>query len=139
LFYRQAEPYRVQVRGGGRLNLAGIVLSPSNAQVRYLPIRRSFAASNTTDIVFTDGMPTSVAQDVDGEVVAIIKLPAVVVGSYFKAVGGVFDSFKTRDTNEAEVLAGAIKLDMAKKRHDACLVAIRSGDTAAQAALECGK
>ena len=139
LFYRQAEPYSVEVRGGGRVHAAGIVLSPSNAPVRYLPVRRSFAAGNETKVAFTDGMPTSVKQDIDGEFVAIVKLPAVVASSYFKAIGSLFDSFKTRDTNEAEVLAGEIKLDLAKRKYEACLAAIRSGDTATQASLACNE
>lgn len=137
VFYRQAEPYLVQVDDSVGLHVEGIVFSPSNAPVRYLPIRRSLAASNTTNIAFKDGMPTSVTQDIDGEVVAVLKLPAAVVGSYFTAIGGLFESFKKRDTNEAEALAGAIKLEMAKKKYEACLVAIQYGNTAAQTALEC--
>lgn len=139
LFYRQAEPYSVEVRGGGRVHAAGIVLSPSNAPVRYLPVRRSFAAGNKTNVAFLDGMPTSVTQEIDGEFVAIVKLPAVVATSYFKAIGSLFDSFKTRDTNEAAMLAGEIKLDLARRKYEACLAAIRSGDAATQAALGCSE
>ena len=102
-------------------------------------VNDSSASSNEADFGFVDGMPTKYDQEVDGELVALFKLPAEVIGAYFGAVGKLFDNFKARDTKEAEVLAAATKADLAKKKYDACLDAIKNKNDTLIAQLECGK
>lgn len=137
IYYRQSEPYLVTVTGV--INTAAIVLSPSSAPLKSLPVARTLFASGEADIEFSEGVPTKFNQSLDGEAVALLKLPATVVAAYFSAIGSVFDSFKTRDSKQADELAASIKLELAKKKYDACIKAIQDKDDAAIAKLECGK
>lgn len=126
VFYRQNEPYQVEVVDAPQV-AAKIVFSPSGAPVRFLPMARTLFASNEADFTFTDGMPTKYDQNADGELIAALKLPADVVGAYFAAVGRTFDGFKAHDTKEAEALAADLKLELAKRKYDACVRAIQEG------------
>jgi hypothetical protein len=137
IFYRQAEPYLVTVTG--EINTAAIVFSPNESPVRFLPVSRTLFSKNEADFTFTNGMPTQYNQMTEGELVALFKIPASVVAAYFSAIGTVFDSFKSRDTKEAETLATSIKLELAKKKYEACLTAIVAKDDATVVKLECGK
>ncbi|MBL0141684.1 MAG: hypothetical protein IPP91_06350 [Betaproteobacteria bacterium] len=137
IFYRQAEPYLVQA--AGPINTSAIVFSPNNSPTYFLPVSRTFFSNNEADFGFTDGMPTKYNQDTEGELIALLKLPATVLTAYFAAMGATFDSFKTRDAKEADALAASIKLEMAKKKYEACLAAILAKDDTAIAKLECGK
>lgn len=138
LFYRQEEAFKVTAKGPN-VNSSAIVLSPSLSPTRFLPVSGSLFSSNEADFGFVDGMPTKYDQEVDGELVALFKLPAEVIGAYFGAVGKLFDNFKARDTKEAEVLAAATKADLAKKKYGACLDAIKNKNDTLIAQLECGK
>lgn len=138
IYYRQEQAFRVTVKGPS-VNSSAVVLSPSLAPERFLPIASTLFAANEADFGFTDGMLTKYDQEADGELVAMFKLPADVIGAYFGAIGKVFDNFKSRDSKEAEVLVAATKLEMAKKKYDACLDAIKKKDDALLAQLECGK
>lgn len=137
IFYKQAEPYLITATGP--INTSAIVLSPNEAPLAFLPISRTFFSNNEADFGFTDGMPTKYDQDTDGELIALFKLPATVIAAYFTAIGTIFDSFKGRDTKEAETLAASVKLEIAKKKYDACLAAIIAKDDTTIAKLECGK
>lgn len=137
IYYRQSEPYLVTVTGV--LNTAAIVLSPSNAPLKSLPVSRTFFASGEADIEFSEGVPIKFNQSLDGEAVALLKLPATVIAAYFSAIGSVFDSFKAQDSKQADELASSIKLELAKKKYEACIKAIQEGDDAAIAKLDCGK
>lgn len=137
IYYRQAEPYLVTVTGP--INTASVVFSPSAAPLKSLSIARTFFATGDSGMDFTDGMPTKYDQTTEGELVALFKLPATIIASYFAAIGSVFDAFKTRDTKEADDLASSIKLELAKKKYDACIKAIQDKDDAAITKLECGK
>lgn len=137
IFYRQAEPYLMTASGA--LNVSVIVFSPNQAPTRYLPISRTLFANNESNIEFTDGMPTKFNETREGELVAVFKLPATVIAAYFTAIGTVFSSFKDNNDKEAGQLAAEIKLELAKKKYDACLTAIQAKDSALVTALECGK
>src|SRR5439155_15354195 len=99
VFYRQEEAFKVTAEGAG-LKVTTIVLSPSLAPTRFLPIFGSLFASAEADFGFVDGMPTKYDQNADGESIALLKLPADVIAAYFGAVGKMFDNFKARDTKE---------------------------------------
>lgn len=137
IFYRQAEPYLITATG--IVNTSAILFSPTDSPVFFLPVSRTFFANNVADFAFTDGMPTQYSQETEGELVALFKLPATVVSAYFTAIGTVFDSFKNRDVKEADTLAASVKLDLAKKKYEACLAAIVNKDDTTIAKLECGK
>lgn len=138
VFYRQEEAFKVTARGPN-VNSSTIVLSPSLSPTRFLPVSGSLFSSNEADFGFIDGMPTKYDVEADGELIALFKLPADIIGAYFGAVGRLFDNFKANDSKEAEVLVAKTKADLAKKKYDACLDAIKNKNDALILQLECGK
>lgn len=142
IFYRQEEAYRVDVVGSANqhpVNVSATLLSPSQGPVRFLPIEKTFFASNKADFAFVDGVPTRYDQNADGEIVGLLKLPADVIGAYFGALGNVFSAFKETNNKESEALVASLKLELAKKKYDACVKAIEAKDDATIQQLECGK
>ncbi|WP_431480832.1 hypothetical protein [Pseudomonas thivervalensis] len=137
IFYKQAEPYRVNIAGA--YNTSTILFSPSESTVNFLPISGTFFSNNEADFGFTDGMPTKYNQSADGEVIGLLKLPADVLAAYFGAVGKIFDSFKAKDNKESEVLVASTKLDLAKLKYQACIDAIQSKNNTTIEQLNCGE
>ncbi len=137
IFYRQAEPYLITAIGS--INTSAVAYSPSDSPVYFLPVSRTFFSNNEADFEFTEGMPTKYNQETEGELIALFKLPATVISAYFTATGTIFDSFKNRDLNEADTLVASVKLELAKKKYEACLAAINAGDDTMIVKLECGK
>ena len=127
IYYRQNIPYLMTVQGGG-LDLAAIVFSPSASPTHFLPISRTFFSNNEADFGFVDGVPTKYAQETDGEALALLKLPADVIASYFSAIGSVFDSFKANDQKASAALIESLKLELAKQKYNACISAIKEGN-----------
>jgi hypothetical protein len=127
LYYRQNIPYLIVVKGDGP-NVASIVFSPSESKTHFLPIAKTFFSNNDANVTFVNGVPTQYAQDTEGEAVALLKLPADIIGAYFTAVGSAFEGFKTADQKEAAALNESLKLELAKRKYDACISAIRAGD-----------
>ena len=127
IFYRQELPYLVTVTGGP-VNQSAIVLSPSDSRAHFLPIARTFFSSNSADFGLVNGVPERYKQESDGEGVALFKLPADVLAAYFSAVGSLFDAFKSRDSKQVDALNESLKLELAKKKYDACLEALRAKD-----------
>ncbi|WFS20183.1 hypothetical protein P9K38_07560 [Pseudomonas sp. 905_Psudmo1] len=136
VFYRQNEPYKISVTGNG-LNFSSIVFSPSRSSTFFLPVSKTLFANNEAEFQFNDGVPEKYKQDVDGEAVALLKLPADVIGAYFGAVGSVFDSFKSNDQKESEAINASLSLEIAKKKYAACLEALNAGDKALVESLNC--
>lgn len=137
VFYRQEQAFKVTAEGAG-IKVTTVVLSPSLSPTRFLPIAGSLFASAEADFGFVDGMPTKYDQNADGELIALLKLPADVIGAYFGAVGRLFDAFKARDGKEIEMLAASTKAELARKKFDACLEAIKSKNDALVTQLGCG-
>lgn len=136
IFYRQNIPYLVTASGSG-LNVASIVFSPSGSKTHFLPVSRTFFSNNQADFSFVDGVPTKYKQETEGEAVALLKLPADILGAYFSSIGSVFESFKSNDTREAAAFTEALKLELAKKKYDACIAAIKANDDAKIKELAC--
>lgn len=136
IFYRQNIPYLVAASGGG-LNVAAVVFSPSESKTHFLPVARTLFSNNEAEFGFADGVPTKYKQETEGEAVALLKLPADILGAYFGAIGSVFDSFKSNDTKEAAALGESLKLELAKKKYDACIAAIKADDDQKIKALAC--
>ncbi|MBL8305588.1 MAG: hypothetical protein JNM33_02745 [Rubrivivax sp.] len=137
LYYRQAEPFLVTV--DGTIKTAAILYSPSVAPLKSLPIARTFFADGDAAVTLDDGVPTQYDQTTDGELVALLKLPATIIAAYFEAIGKLFDAFKTRDAKQAEDMSSSIKLELAKAKYEACLKAIQTKDNDMIVKLDCGK
>lgn len=136
IYYRQELPYLVTVTGGA-VNTAAMVFSPSASRTHFLPITRTFFSSNSADFELSDGVPKRYKQASDGEGLALLKLPADVLAAYFSAVGSLFESFKSNDSKQAQVLSESLKLEFAKKKYDACIEALRAKDDERIKALAC--
>lgn len=117
LFFRQNEPYKVTVSNG--FDATAIVFSPTRSPTFRLPVKTSFFADNDADFEFAGGEPTKYNETTGSEVVALLQLPATIVSAYFKAVGAIFDSFKSRDTAQAYALQAQLALELAKRKYDA--------------------
>jgi hypothetical protein len=141
-FYRQEEAYRIDVDGtesGAATRNSAIVLSPSQSPVRFLPVTKTLFASSTADFTFTDGVPIRYDQDADGELVALFKLPADVIGAYFLAVGKILGDKADASTKESAALLAGTQLEMAKLKYKECVDAIKSKDDVLIQKLGCGK
>lgn len=136
IFYRQNIPYLITAVGNG-LNVTSIVFSPSESETHFLPVSRTFFSNNEADFAFIEGIPTKYKQETEGEAVALFKLPADILSAYFAGIGSVFDNFKTNDQKEGAALAESLKVELAKKKYDACISAIKAGDDALIKALSC--
>lgn len=136
IYYRQSEPYEIEVWGSG-LFASSIVFSPSKSDINFLPISKTFFANNDAKFTFVEGIPTKYIQNTDGEIVALLKLPADIIGAYFTAIGTIFDSFSTKDTKESAYLVTSLKLELQKQKYEACIKAIEAKDNELIKSLEC--
>jgi len=136
VFYRQNIPYLITVHSA-EVSFSKIVFSPSEAKTHFLPVAQTFFSNNDADFAFTDGVPTKYKQDTDGEAIALLKLPADVIGAYFAAVGSIFDSFKSKDEKEVSAMNGSLALQLAKTKYDACILAIEAKDDEKTKELGC--
>ena len=136
IYFRQNEPYRITVKGG--FDASSMVFSPTRSPTFRLPVKLSFFADNDADFGFTDGVPTKYNEVTGGEVVALLQLPAAIVSGYFKAIGEIFANFKARDDAQASAMSAQLALELAKRKYDACILAIRNKDDAAIQQLGCG-
>lgn len=136
LYYRQNIPYLITATGNGP-NAASVVFSPSESKTHFLPVSKTFFSNNEADFAFIDGIPTKYKQETEGEVAALFKLPADIIGAYFLGIGSVFDNFKSTDQKEAAALTESLKLELAKKKYDTCISAIKSGDDELIKELSC--
>lgn len=136
VYYRVNLPYKVTAEGQG-VNAALIVLSPSESGTLFLPITRTLFSNNEADFTFDDGTPKKYKQDTEGELIALVKLPALIVGAYFEAIGKVFESFKKETTGESEAIKAAVALQAAKYKADLCIAALKAGETDKISKLQC--
>lgn len=137
IFYKQAIPYLVTAKAGSSLNVSEILFSPSESPVYFLPVTGTFFSNNDADFTFIDGMPTKYSQNTDGELVALLKLPADVIGAYFGAVGMIFDSFKKRDDKEVLASKAELAAEIQKRKFKDCMSALKANDTDALTKLGC--
>lgn len=139
VFYRQNQPYLISVETlvAPVFSTASIQFSPSESGAHFLPIGKTLFSNNAAAFAFTDGMPTKYKQDTDGELIALFKLPADVIAAYFTAIGTVFDSFKSNDDKKAAILNSDLQLQLAQKKYDACITAIKAKDDATVKQLGC--
>lgn len=131
LFYRQSLPYKITVsdEGAPENKREFIVFSPSEAPIGFMPISRSFFANNSAKLTFSDGMPTGYEQSMDGELVALAKLPASVLSAYFAAIGETFAAFKKNASSEKEYLDTVNQLAVSQLRNENCKEAVNAQKT----------
>ena len=92
IFYRQNLPYLMTAQGQG-IKAAAIVFSPSESKTQFIPVSKTFFADNGANFVFTEGILTQYEQGTNGELTALLTLPAEIIKAYFGAVGAVFPNF----------------------------------------------
>jgi hypothetical protein len=126
-FYRQNLPYTVTVTFD-RWTATDVVMLPNASPVQFLPVEKSLFANNTSDLAFSDGVLTRYGQTVDGEALAVAKLPAEVLKAYFAAIGAMFTSRKDASASEAGYLDAMLTLTKKQVDTEVCLAAYRSQD-----------
>ncbi|MDC0435098.1 hypothetical protein OAM69_05600 [bacterium] len=129
VYYCVNDPCLVRAVALNGLKTESIVLSPAGSETYFLPVTKTFFASNKAELSFTDGVPNKYVQETDGKIVALFKLPAVVISAYFSAAGSVFSSFKDTDSKEAAALVESLKLEIAKQKYTACLDILNDEDS----------
>jgi len=92
IFYRQNQPYLMTAKGQS-IKTAAIVFSPSESKTQFIPVSKTFFANNNAGFGFTEGVLTRYRQDTNGELTALLTLPAEILKAYFGAVGAVFPHF----------------------------------------------
>ncbi|MCM0084528.1 hypothetical protein L4X63_23420 [Geomonas sp. Red32] len=136
VFYRQSLPYMMTATGPG-IKTSALVFSPSQSPTQFLPASKTFFSGNKSEFEFNDGVPSKYMQQTEGELLSIAKLPSDILNAYFTAIGTVFDSFKTKDSKQADALTESLKLQLQKKKYDACVEAIRTKDESKLKDLGC--
>jgi len=138
VFYRVNKPYKVIITSD-TLHSETIVFSPSESKEYFLPVAGTFFANNDSKITLANGagVPSKYVQDTDGEVAALLKLPAAIVTPYFAAIGQLFTAFSSRNTSDASALNSSLSLELTKIKFEACIKAIEDRDTERIASLKC--
>jgi hypothetical protein len=138
IFYRVNIPYKVTV-SSPKVHSETIVFSPSESKVYFLPIARTFFANNEATITLSNGagVPSRYSQNTEGEIAALLRLPATIAASYFAAIGELFSSFSTNKTSETTALNSTLALELTKMKVAACIDAIKERDTDRIASLGC--
>jgi hypothetical protein len=143
VYYRLNLPYKMKAtfvdKNRDAYNVETILLSPSESTTFFLPASSTFFSNSSAEFGFVDGIPTKFGLDTDGEVVALFKLPADVIGAYFAAVGALFENFSKKYKYEAEAQAGKLSVELAKKKYEMCTAAILKGEMELVKSLECEK
>lgn len=143
IYYRQNIPYLVKatslIENNRSVYSAVLALSPSESEIYFLPMSRTFFANNEADFTFDKGIPTKYKQDTDGELLALTKIPADILSAYFAAIGNVFTAFTTRNTQQITGMESTINLELMKAKYEACMAAVQVGDEEKLVALKCGE
>ncbi|WP_418319657.1 hypothetical protein [Piscinibacter sakaiensis] len=140
IFYRMNRAYRVSMVSSGVLHAEQIVFSPSGTPEYFLPISRTFFSNNDAKIALANGagVPSKYEQNTDGEVAALLKLPAVILTPYFEAIGSIFTARSNQNANQQTALNNATKLELAKIKYQSCVKAIEAKDAVLISSLQCG-
>lgn len=130
VFYRRDLPYRVLMEDstGERQFVA---YSPNESPTYYFPIGRSLFADSSATLTFSSpGVLTGVEQSADGELTALVKLPADVIDAYFSAIGGLFSQIGTNRDNEADAIKNQQSLLLARAKQQLCATTIAANPIA---------
>lgn len=131
-FYRQNQPYRVDVEFGSQSQTSYVALPGPTTY--FAPINRGVLASNEAKLSFDNGSLTSYYQTTDSEILGLFKLPANIVRAYFGAIGAMFDSRKSTLEKESNYITQVQALQLTQLRAELCAAALAAKDEAAIAA-----
>lgn len=144
VYYRQNLPFLVDIQTAPDgdpnkgIHTSHLLWSPAKSPTFFLPVSRGLFADTESTFAFDDGVPTQIKYTTDSEATALLKLPADVASAYFAAVGSLFSQFGQNAANEQKQLENAVKLELAKKRYEACIAAIQAGKEELIESLGCG-
>lgn len=124
IFYRQNESYLVSISGKG-VNFPIKVYSPSNSKISFLPASKSLIANNKSEFDLIDGVPKRYHQDVDGEVLAAVKLPFLAIAAAADGAISVLDRSTIKETKKAKLAEENRKRVVIEQRRDDCVKVIQ--------------
>ena len=90
VFYRHNIPYRITAKWGGGKTVSSLVYSPSESPAIAVPPQRLFIADSDSRFDFADGVLTAHHVDHEGEVRALLYLPAKVLSEYLNQISSLF-------------------------------------------------
>lgn len=130
-FYRRPQAYLVSVTdatGAGTHHEKVLLLPTPQSRLEFLPVSKSFFATNTGSFTFEDGMPKVYTQALDSELLGLLKLPAEVISAYFTAVGSAFTARKTALANEQAYSQQLRAMEVEQQKLLACMRAVATRD-----------
>ncbi|WP_323846560.1 hypothetical protein [Microbulbifer magnicolonia] len=152
VYYRQEQPYIFTLYEGDK-RVESVILSLPSNEVHFLPLAKTTFSDNEASFAFEDGILTGFNQTTEGEALAIVKLPAEILDSYFSAIGSVLDGLKENADKEKSLVEATEQLDnnLARQnaqlallnktreleKSEACLEAFRAEDKDRLEALGC--
>jgi hypothetical protein len=122
IYYRQQLPYLVRIDQRDFL-----VFSSSESPTYFLPLPRTVFSTFETTLTLSEGVLTKVDETANSEVLALLTLPADVLGAYFGAIGRMFGWRTSAATSEVEYLKAVASLSSERLRSQACLDAVQAG------------
>lgn len=105
-------------------NWTGLVFSPNNAPVRYLPAPRTFFSDGKFNATLVDGILTKIEQTNNSEILSAIELPASILDAYAEALGSVLDGTKSNAEKQVATQEALLKAQLATLRFEACMAAL---------------
>lgn len=138
IFYRQDRPYILTAWSPRDAALTTSLLSaPNQSPTMFLPYGRTLFAANDGKVTFNEGVLSTYKQDDDGELVALLKFPAAILGAYFIAIGNVFSAFSAKDADDYNLKIKEVKLGILREKLAKCVAALETNDKPALEALDC--
>jgi len=136
IFYRQKVRMLIEVTKNDAEARQFFLPIVDPTQFSSVEIPRTLFSDNTSSFTFTDGILTSYKPKIESEVLAAVTLPATAITAYLKAVGSIFDAFKTSSQNESEYYKTIMGLQQQKLKYQSCMAAVaqKLGDAAIIAA-----
>jgi hypothetical protein len=138
IFYRRHLPYKVTVINKAKdenqtkdeSSRDFIAFSPNESPIYFLPFPKSFLADTKADAKLgTDGGLTNFDVTDESEALALLTLPADIIGAYFGAIGKMFDWQKGALAKEKEYLGALNDLSVEKLKSENCQSAIKAAGT----------
>jgi hypothetical protein len=138
VFYRVNRPYIATAQEPGGQQVSNLLFVPNESTTMLLPYGRTLFAANDGKVEFTDGVLHKYDQADEGELVALLKFPASIIGAYFTAVGNVFAAFSAKNAKDADLQLKELQINILKFKIEKCTEALDKGDKAALDSLQCG-
>jgi hypothetical protein len=132
IFYRRQLPYKVTVTGNVQtqnqtqtITREFLVFSASESPTYFQPFSKSLLTDTAAIATLeSPGMLTKFEETDNSEALALLTLPADILGAYFGAIGKMFDWQKTALDQEKTYLDTLNQLSVAKLQSENCKNAI---------------